>query len=67
MGIVRRNTAVIIDGRLIREIFGDNIGGVVEEEIGDIMGFIWVWKEVWEGLEGAEGDWQPQWEDGGFT
>ena len=57
MGIVRRNTAVIIDGRLIREIFGDNIGGVFEEEIGDIMGFIWVWKEVWEGLEGAEGDW----------
>ena len=59
--------AVIIDGSLIRDIFGDNIGGVVEEQIVGIVGFSRVWKEGWEGLEGAEGNWQPQWEDGGFT
>ena len=28
MGIVRRNTAVIIDGSTIRKIFGEKIGGI---------------------------------------
>ena len=37
MGIGRRNTADIIDGRLIRQIFGYNIG--------DIVGFSRVWEE----------------------
>ena len=47
---------VIIDGRSIRQIFGYNIGGVVGEEVRDIVGFIRVWEEGWERLAGMERD-----------
>ena len=67
MGIVIRNTAVIIDGRSIRKIFGYNIGGVVGEEVGDIVGFSRVWEEGWERLAGTERNRREQWLDGGFT
>ena len=45
MGKVRQNTADIIDWRSIRKIFGYNIGGVVGEDIGFIVGFSRVWEE----------------------
>ena len=59
MGIVRRNTAVIIDGRSIRQIFGYNIGFIVR--------FIWVWEEGRTRLAGIKRDRRAKWEDGGFT
>ena len=59
MGIVRWNTEVIIYGRTISKIFGEDIGG--------IMGFGRVWKEVWAGLVSEERDRQVRWEDGRFT
>ena len=59
MGIVRQNTAVIIDGSTIRKIFGEEIGGITE--------FGWVCKEVWEGMISEERDRQVRWEDGRFT
>ena len=59
MGIVRWNTAVIIDGRSIRQIFGEEIGGIV--------GFGRVWKEGRSRLAGTDRDRWVQWEDGGFT
>ena len=59
MGIFRQNTAVIIDGRTIRKIFGGEIGGITE--------FGQVWKEVWAGMVSEERDRQVRWEDGRFT
>ena len=50
---------VIIDGRSIRQIFGEEIGG--------IMRFGRVWKEVHTRLEGTERDRRAQWEDRGFA
>ena len=67
MGIVIRNTAVIIDGRSIRQIFGYNNGGIVGEEIGFIVGFSRVWEEGQTRLAGTERDQRAKWEDGGFT
>ena len=58
MGIARRNTAVIIDLHSIRQIFGEEIGGIV--------GFGRVWKEVHTRLAGTERDQRAQWEDSGF-
>ena len=58
MGIVRCNTAVIIDGNSTRQIFGEEIGG--------IMGFGRVWKDVHTRLAGTERDRRAQWEDSGF-
>ena len=59
MGIVIRNTAVIIDGCTIRKIFGEDIRG--------ITGFGQVFKEVWAGMVREERYRQVQWEDGRFT
>ena len=59
MGIVRPNTTVIIDRRAIRNIFGEDIGGITR--------FGRVWKEVWAGMVGLERDRWVRWEDGRFT
>ena len=67
MGVVRRNTADIIDGRSIRQIFGYNIGGIFGEDIGIIIGFSRIWEEGRARLAGMERDRRAQWEDGGFT
>ena len=48
----------IVDGSLIRQIGG--------EDIGCIVGFGRVWKEVHTRLAGTERDQRAQWEDSGF-
>ena len=48
-------------------MMGARSGRYFGEEIGGIMGFGLVWKEVHTRLEGTERDGRAQWEDRGFT